>query len=163
MALALVPALLVSAHIAGTSARADDIVPNPAMLTAVARIAPTPVPTDQVPFQPAIDIVRVDMLRRVGGTFVSTRQIRIGNIARYVVFYRTRNRGTLLPHCHFSVANGGRTFYDTPMWRKHGRNYFYIDGRFSAVVGKTIAIFSIRLGPARAVGTLVFDVKLPKF
>lgn len=163
LVLAVMVTLIVAAPDASHFARADGITPNPAMLTAVARLAPTPVPTDQVPFQPSITIVRVDMLRRQGGKFLSTRQIRIGHVARYVVYFRARNRGTLLPRCYFTVTNGGQTFYHSAMWRKHGKPYFYLDGRFSAVYGKTVASFILRLGPAGDTGSLTFTVRLPKF
>jgi hypothetical protein len=133
------------------------------METAIARWFPTATPVTPGPTDPAITIVRVDMLHRVGGVFSPTRAIRLGNVARYVVYFRERNAGDLLPRCHITFFNKGREIYEDAMYRKRGKHEFFLEGRFRNVLGPSTAAFTIYLGRAQDSQSLAFTIRLPKF
>lgn len=154
-------ALLAGGKPSGAHARG--FVPGTALATALAYWFPTATPVTPGPADPAIAIARVDMLHRVGGIYAPTRRIRIGNTARYVVYFRERNASGLLPRCHITLYNNGREIYEDAMWRKRGQAEFFLDGRFRDIVGPTRADFTIYLGRATDTATLSFTIRLPKF
>jgi hypothetical protein len=158
----LLPAVAVAAGGPARGANARGGPAPPALQTAYALRFPTATPVTPGPTDPQITIVRVDMERRVGGVFASTRDIRVDNIARYIVYFRERNAGALLPRCHIIFLNRGREFDSTVMWRKKGRNQFFVDGRFRNVIGPSQAAFTIYLGRTQDRASLAFTIKLPK-
>jgi hypothetical protein len=166
MLLILTGCLVAAATLAGGSpqhAHAGGFVEPASMQTALARWFPTATPVTPGPADPAVTIVRVDMLHRIGGIFSSTRQIRVGNIARYVVYFRERNAGDLLPRCHIMLFNRGLEIYEDAMWRKRGQAEFFLDGRFRNALGPSAADFTIYLGRATDTSSLIFTIRLPKF
>jgi hypothetical protein len=154
----LLPAVAVAAG--GVNARGGPA--PPALQTAYAVRFPTATPVTPGPTDPQITIVRVDMERRVGGVFASTRAIRVDNIARYIVYFRERNAGALLPRCRIIFLNNGREFDSTVMWRKRHREQFFVDGRFRNVIGPSQASFTIFLGKSQDRAWLAFTIRLPK-
>jgi hypothetical protein len=155
-----VGAVLLGSPTSGVNARGGTA--PPALQTAYALHFPTATPVTPGPADPRIAIVRVDMERRVGGVFSSTRDIRVDNIARYVVYFRQRHPGGLLPRCGIIFLNKGKEFDSTMMWRRRGTNQFFVDGRFRNVIGPSTARFTISLGRTEDEASLAFRIRLPK-